>query len=149
MKKKKGVEPAEVPYKVGWEEGLMTTGVPEIDRQHREWIARFNEFERAIDNDLGEEACSKALLFFMQYTDTHFRFEENIMDHYRCPARYVNRQEHEQFQKKVQEIAYMTWPLGATREDVLTLEEELVVWLKGHICGVDVKLRECVLDSGT
>lgn len=34
--------------------------------------------------------------------------------------------------------------LGATEEDVLTLEEELVNWLKHHICTVDVKLKDWV-----
>jgi len=31
----------------------------------------------------------------------------------------------------------------ATEQDVLKLKNELANWLVSHICGVDVKLREC------
>jgi hemerythrin len=54
----------------------------------------------------------------------------------------LNKAEHDKFQARIQEITYMTWPLGATINDVMMLEEELVVWLKDHICTIDVKLRD-------
>jgi hemerythrin len=131
-------------WKISWDESLMASGIPELDLQHREWLSRFNEFEQAIDLNKGEEACTRALLFFIHYTDTHFKFEEDLMEHYHCPARFKNKDEHEQFRTRMQEITYMTWPLGATGEDVLRLEEELVNWLKEHICAVDMQLRACV-----
>jgi hemerythrin len=136
--------PSGKSFKISWEESLMASGIPELDQQHKEWIAKFNEFEQAIDLNKGEEACTKALLFFIHYTDTHFKFEEGLMEHYLCPARFKNKDEHEQFRTRIQEITYMTWPLGATGEDVFKLEEELVTWLKEHICGVDMQLRACV-----
>jgi len=129
---------------IEWDEKTMATGVPEVDNQHKEWISRFNEFEKAIVINNGEQACSDTLLFFLRYTDTHFRFEENIMDLYHCPARYVNKQEHQRFKAWIEELVYKTWPLGALPEDVVKLEQEMVDWLKNHICTVDVKLRESV-----
>jgi hemerythrin len=129
---------------VTWNEVQMTTGIPEIDAQHKKWIARFNEFRQAIINQKGEEACTNALLFFMRYTETHFRFEEAMMEQYHCSANALNKDEHKKFQDRIQEITYMTWPLGATMEDVKALEAELVGWLTNHICCVDVKLRDCV-----
>ena len=147
--KLKGKEASKDPFRIEWDERLMTTGIPEIDVQHKKWISKFNEFENAINRQKGEEACSNALLFFIRYADTHFRFEEDLMEHYHCSARYLNKEEHEKFRTRIQELTYMAWPLGATPEDVLRLEEELVNWLKDHICNVDVKLRECVLDSDT
>jgi hemerythrin len=127
-----------------WNESEMTTGFPEIDSQHKEWISRFNEFKEAIIAQKGEETCANAILFFTRYTETHFRFEEAFMQEYRCSAQYTNKTDHEKFKARIQEITYMTWPLGATQEDVLMLEEELADWMKNHICTIDVKLRDVV-----
>jgi len=145
LKKLQGDEKNKKPFKIAWDEESMTTGFPEIDAQHKKWIAMFNDFENAINQKKGKEVCAETLLFFIRYAETHFQFEEDLMETYHCTARYLNKQEHDQFRVMIQEVTYKTWPLGATDEDVLTLEEELVTWLKKHICNVDVKLREWVL----
>jgi hemerythrin-like metal-binding protein len=122
----------------------MTSGFPEIDAQHKEWITRFNAFNQAVVQHKGAEAFSDALMFFIRYTETHFRTEETLMKVYHCSGEGLNKQEHDKFQKRVQEITYQTWPLGATEEDVLNLKAELGEWLVSHICKVDIKLREVV-----
>ena len=128
---------------VQWVESRMSSGFPEIDNQHKEWISRFNAFNQAILEHKGEKVFADALMFFLRYTETHFRFEENLMKVQHCPAEGINRQEHAAFQKWIQELIFETWPLGATEQDVLKLKNELANWLVSHICGVDVKLREC------
>jgi hemerythrin-like metal-binding protein len=130
-----------------WIDSQMATGFPSIDAQHKEWLSRFNKFEDAIHDKNWKENWTEALLFFIRYTETHFRFEENLMAQYHCSARELNRDEHLKFQARIQEIVYMTWPLGATLNDVLLLEAELVDWLKNHICNIDVKLRDCDKNS--
>jgi hemerythrin len=130
-----------------WDQSKMTTGFQEIDAQHKEWISRFNEFENTIKDQKGEEKWVDNLLFFIRYTETHIRCEEEFMDQYHCSARNLNKEEHKKFQKRIQEISYMTWPLGATAEDVQQLEAEMIDWLNNHICNVDVKLRDCVVGS--
>jgi hemerythrin len=127
---------------VTWNESRMTTGFPEIDAQHKEWISRFNEFNQAVIDHKGQEVFGNALLFFLRDTETHFRFEEDLMKLHHCSAQGLNKEEHEKFQKRIHEITYQTWPLGATEEDVLQLKKELADWLISHICTVDVKLRE-------
>lgn len=127
---------------IEWNEDRMGSGLPEIDEQHREWISRFNEFDRAIVNQQGVQACSDALLFFLRYTETHFQFEEDLMKQYHCPAESMNREEHRKFQARIHETIYKTWPSGATESEVQRLRTELSEWLVHHICQVDVKLRD-------
>jgi hemerythrin len=127
---------------IEWDESRMATGFPAIDEQHKEWICRFNEFGRAILENRGVEACSDVLLFFLHYTETHFRFEENVMDQYHCSAGAMNREEHKIFQSRIHETIYKTWPSGATESEVRALRNQLSDWLVHHICFVDVKLRE-------
>ena len=33
---------------INWDAEKMTTGIGEIDEQHKEWIRRFNEFDDAV-----------------------------------------------------------------------------------------------------
>ena len=131
-----------------WNESQMTTGFPEIDAQHKKWIAMFNQFENAIINQRGEEICPDAILFFVRYTETHFRDEETLMELHHCSAQYTNKMDHEKFKSRLQEFTYMTWPLGATANDVFSLRNELVEWMRNHICTIDVKLRDVVKKPG-
>ena len=132
-----------------WNESQMATGFPEIDGQHKEWISRFNKFTAAVTSQKGEEAWTDALMFFIHYTETHFRFEESIMKIYRCSTEAMNKAEHEKFQARIQEITYMTWPLGATMDDVINLQKELADWLRHHICTIDVQLRDVAPGRGS
>ncbi len=127
---------------IQWNESRMSTGIPQIDEQHKEWIARFNTFNQAVEENLGTETFSDALLFFLRYTQTHFHFEETLMTMYHCSAEGRNKLEHERFEKRIHELSFQTWPLGATPEEVLLLRNELGDWLVSHICKTDVALRE-------
>ncbi len=127
---------------IQWNEGEMASGFPAIDEQHKEWIARFNQFDQAIAQSKGTEACSEALLFFLRYSETHFHFEEDIMKQFHCSSESLNREEHRKFQARIHETIYKTWPSGATEFEVRALRTQLADWLVHHICCVDLKLRD-------
>lgn len=131
-------------YKIEWDEESMATGFPDIDKQHMEWIAMFNGFEEAIRQQKGTEVYSDALLFIIRYAETHFMFEEDLMEKVHSTGRQVNKAEHDKLRTRIRDFSYMTWPGGATEQDVLALEGELVDWLKHHILTVDVKLKDWV-----
>ena len=48
---------------VKWNYEEMTTGLSEIDEQHKEWFHRFNMFQEAIVNGQGQAALRSALSF--------------------------------------------------------------------------------------
>lgn len=129
---------------IQWDPSQMATGFAEVDEQHKEWIARFNQFSAAVMNDRGEELWQSALLFFMQYTERHFKTEEALMKKTHCVTEGVNQAAHRKFEARLHEISYMTWPLGATKEDMINLQQELANWLRNHICVIDVQLRDHV-----
>lgn len=124
-----------------WDEEKMTTGVPEIDAQHREWIRRFNEFEEAVVNRKGQEAIKATLDFMGRYAETHFADEEGRMAQLNSPALEENRSEHNEFRRKLAEIKSWVEREGATTVEVVALKGTLEDWLVNHICTVDVKLR--------
>lgn len=144
LKKSPGIETSGNSFRIEWDEECMATGFPEIDRQHKEWITMFNNFEKAIHQQKGTEVYAEALLFIIRYAETHFKFEEDLMEKYHSTGWQVNKAEHDKLRARIRDFSYMTWPVGATETDVLALEAELVDWLKHHICTVDVKLKDWV-----
>jgi hemerythrin len=127
---------------IEWNQEKMTTGVPEIDAQHKEWIRRFNEFEAAVVNRKGIEAIRSTLDFLGQYAETHFADEEARMARANSEALEQNRTEHNEFRSKLAEIKGWVMQEGATTVEVVALKTTLEDWLVNHICTVDVKLRE-------
>jgi hemerythrin len=126
---------------IQWDEQKMTTGVPEIDVQHKEWIRCFNEFEEAVANRKGQGAIQATLDFLGGYAETHFADEEARMASLKSSALKENRADHNVFRHKLAEIKAWVEREGATTVEVLALKGTLEDWLVNHICTIDVKLR--------
>jgi hemerythrin len=126
-----------------WEEATLGTGMSDIDEQHREWIRRFNEFDNAVASGRGTDALFNTLAFLVQYTETHFSFEEDRMEACGCPALAANRLAHDHFRIRLDEILGMLEQSRPTLVDVLVLNQELGDWLTNHISTIDVQLRGC------
>jgi hemerythrin len=131
---------------IEWDHDKMTTGLPDIDEQHKEWIRRFNEFDNAVANRKGLEAIQSTLSFLTQYTETHFVHEEACMTQCNCPATAVNRSAHDGFRARLSEIKGWVKQEGATIVEVVALKLELEAWLINHICTIDVQLRGCKVE---
>lgn len=126
---------------IEWNEEKMTTGVKEIDAQHKEWIRRFNEFDSAVMQRKGVDALRGTLDFLGQYSESHFADEERRMAQANLSALAQNRAEHNEFRSKLAEIRAWVEREGATTVEVVALKSTLEDWLVNHICTVDVKLR--------
>ncbi|MBT3336392.1 MAG: hypothetical protein HN855_12600 [Anaerolineae bacterium] len=77
---------------IEWNED-MSTGIPEIDEEHKEWLRRYNEFDNAVSNQQGKELTKVALRFFEQYTEFHFPNEEWRASNHPSPVAEKNREE--------------------------------------------------------
>jgi hemerythrin len=126
---------------VKWDYAQMTTGLPEIDEEHKEWIRRFNEFDAAVAEGQGLEAIQHTLHFLAQYTETHFAHEEARMAQYNSPVAALNRAEHDRFRAKLYEIEAWIQREGTTLVEVVSLKIDMEQWLVNHICKVDVQLQ--------
>jgi hemerythrin len=126
---------------VEWDYAQMTTGVPEIDEEHKEWIRRFKEFEAAVIEGRGLEKIQNTLHFLAQYTETHFVHEEAYMAQYDSPVAALNRAEHDRFRAKLHEIETWIQQEGATLVEVMSLKIDMEQWLVNHICKIDVELQ--------
>jgi hemerythrin-like metal-binding protein len=121
----------------------MATGVPDVDDQHQEWIARFNKFDDAVSNGRGLEEIQSTLDFFADYAETHFHLEEARMAERDCPAAEENRIDHNQIRSIIAGYRQYVKRNGASVIEVMGLRLRMQEWLVNHILTIDIRLRGC------
>ena len=128
---------------IKWDQEKMTTGVPDVDAQHQEWIRRYNEFDDAVNQGMGLEIVRSTLDFFANYAETHFRLEEAYMNKHHCPAAEVNRVGHERMRNILAGFKEYIERKGASMMQVTILKKEMQEWLVEHMLTIDIQLRDC------
>lgn len=128
--------------KVIWNPEKMSTGVEGVDAQHQEWIRRYNEFDDAITHGHGLETVQAALDFFIQYADTHFKYEERVMDERHSKVAKANRAEHDHMRNILKGYQTYTKKHGFTLADIIGLKLQMEDWLIKHILTIDIQLRD-------
>ena len=115
-------------------------GVEEIDEEHRELFRLVGEVQDLLDdkwsNDRYSEICD-VIERLKEYAAQHFRHEEEYMEKIGHPELDMQREQHAQFCKKVNEVDLKSAEDNQQRfiSDLLSF---LVNWLYKHILGSDV-----------
>jgi hemerythrin len=123
----------------------MTTGVLEIDDQHRELIGKFNELVEAEANEVDRQKVGEILDFLQHYAEWHFNHEEQIMEKYHCHILEENKKAHNEYRVRFGEI-YTHWK-NKTDSDTTVLHDtivELARWIVHHTLTVDNQLHEYI-----
>ena len=128
---------------LAWSPG-MTTGLPEIDEQHRQIINGINGLHASMQAGHGKEELGKTLDFLISYAAAHFAKEEGCFTKYGCPAAPANAAAHKTFVTKVTAFKGRLASEGATPALILALNNELAAWLMTHICRIDTQLAASV-----
>ncbi len=121
-------------------------GIDSIDRQHRKLVGLINNLQTAVDYSTGEEFERKALDDLVDYTRTHFKYEEGLMEEHAYPDFEAHRGEHERMIARVDEV------LEAYRQDQDNAMQNAITFLKGwlinHINGTDKQYSQYLRDKG-
>jgi hemerythrin len=127
-----------------WNSATMSTGVLEVDRQHQEWIRRYNQFDEAVSQGKGIEAVHSALEFFSIYAEIHFKFEESVMNERHCSAAEDNHFAHEHMRSILRGYNAYANKHGLSIFEVAGLRQQMGKWLVDHILTIDIQLREVI-----
>jgi hemerythrin-like metal-binding protein len=122
----------------------MSTGIDEIDVQHKELIRMLNALSDAMRSGKGKDEIEKILIFAGEYAQQHFACEERYFVQYHCDAAAENRAGHAQFITRFNGFMQDFREKGSSFALVMKIYSEFSNWLVKHILGVDVKLREVV-----
>jgi len=126
----------------------FATGSPTIDDQHRQLIQYVNRLEAMlVENNPSREhyeTMLKFLTFLEDYVETHFTFEEQCMESYRCPSHRKNCQAHDQFRKMFARFRERFNHEGMRMELLKELNHTINTWIEGHILAIDTTLKPCM-----
>jgi hemerythrin-like metal-binding protein len=126
---------------ITWDDSY-SVGNDAIDAQHKEWIAIYNRLDQTmLDGNIQDLAKVRedSLQAMRDYTNYHFRQEEEYMKEIGYPDIVAHKRLHTDFDDQLYNYHRMI------RNGELVLNTELISiikdWLLNHILKVDMKYR--------
>jgi hemerythrin len=123
-----------------------SVGIASIDQQHKKLINLINQLTTAVDYSTGEEFEREALADVVDYTKTHFTYEEGLLKDNGYPDFEAHRAQHKDM------IAEINAVLGEYEQDhdmaIRHACNFLSGWLVNHINGTDKQYSSFLIDKG-
>jgi hemerythrin len=124
----------------------FSVNIKRIDDQHKKLFGILNELESAMLDNRGDSAVGRVLNSMVEYAQTHFTLEEELMDQYEYPDRTQHKAEHVNFVKKVDEFnSKRDLKITMIGLDVMNF---LFEWLITHISKTDMKYAPFLKSKG-
>ncbi len=117
-----------------------SVGVASVDEQHARLIFLLNEFRSAIEENHGCEVLERTLGRLSEYAETHFAYEEQLMERCAFPDLEAHRRLHANAASRIRgfmESAEL--PRDTLCSVVLVFVQN---WLLNHIMGADKAFAE-------
>ena len=123
-----------------------SVGIDSIDQQHKKLISLINQLTTAVDYSTGEEFEREALAELVDYTKTHFTYEEGMMEDNGYPDFVAHRAQHRVMIAEVDAVLaeYEKDHDTAMRHAVDYLKD----WLINHINGTDKQYSSYLIGKG-
>ena len=123
-----------------------SVGIDSIDRQHKKLLNLINQLQTAVDYSTGEEFEREALDELVDYTKTHFTYEEGLMKDNDYPDFEPHKTQHEEM------VAHVKETLSEYEKDHDTAMNNaakfLRKWLINHINGTDKQYSSFLIEKG-
>ena len=130
---------------IAWKDEY-SVGIDSIDEQHRKLINLINQLITAVDYSTGEEFEREALAELVEYTKTHFIYEEGLMEDNGYPDFEAHRAQHRLM------IAEVDVVLTEYEKDhdlaMRHASDYLKDWLINHINGTDKQYSSFLIGKG-
>jgi len=131
--------------RVDWKDEY-SVGIESIDQQHKNLINLINMLQTTVDYSTGEAFERECLAAVVDYTKTHFVYEEGLMSKYGYPDFEAHKAQHQKMIDKINDLlaAYEEHPESAMKNALDFLKQ----WLIRHINGTDKLYSEFLLSKG-
>lgn len=130
---------------VEWHDSY-SVGIEAIDNDHKKLLNLINQLQTAAHYRTDAQYEREAFDALVDYTKTHFKREEELMETHGYPTYAEHKREHEAMIARVDELMrrYDDKPQDAIEEAVQFLKK----WLVGHINGTDQGYSQFLRDRG-
>jgi len=131
--------------KIIWKD-QYSVGIESIDQQHKKLINLINMLQTTVDYSTGEAFEREALDAVVDYTKTHFAYEEGLMSKYGYPDFEAHKGKHREMINEVQKLTaeYDQNPEHAMQHGLNFLKQ----WLIKHINGTDKEYSDFLHSKG-
>jgi hemerythrin len=120
--------------------------IAEIDAQHQQLFALFNELYEAMQEGHGNEVIDKVLDGVVEYTVYHFAYEGKLLRQYGYPGEAAHQAEHEKLTLQARALVQKLHA-GQSHVTMATLKF-LCDWLNRHILESDKKFAPFLIAQG-
>ncbi|CAD5106388.1 bacteriohemerythrin [Zestomonas carbonaria] len=125
-----------------WQNDL-NTGITVIDNQHKRIVEMINQLHDAQSGH-GGRAVGEVIEELVDYTQSHFAFEETLMEDAGYPLTRAHKKVHELFVRRVNDYRLR---FSAGEDITQELRDMLARWLFNHIRNEDAGYAETVRNS--
>lgn len=125
----------------------LTTGIADIDDQHREFLGHLKSLRDALSYGIGgRDRLMRTFRYLDEFVTYHFQTEEKYMRLHNYPGILLHEKEHASFSRRYEQLKKKTLDLEARSEITsfiaIEVQHDLEDWLTDHILKVDRKLGE-------
>ena len=120
---------------IEWSQRL-SVDVKQCDEQHKLLVGLINELHDGMKAGRGNDVLGKTFLSLIDYTKTHFRDEEKLLQQHGYPALADQKKSHEAFVAELNKLFEQFKGGGVLTISVMNF---LKKWLESHIQGDDRK----------
>lgn len=128
-----------------WNENFVLH-IAAIDSQHQKLVGLVNDFAEALGAGEKGEILSNLLGELLDYTKTHFAYEEQLLADYAYPAYPGHKEEHDALAEKVVFMNQMLAQGESLPPDILMAF--LRNWLQEHILENDKRYSSFLRERG-
>jgi len=123
-----------------------SVGIESIDHQHKKLLNLINQLQTAVDYSTGEEFERDALDELVNYTKTHFTYEEGLLEQNNYPDFEPHKEQHK---KMIEHVVEVLSEYEKDHETAMSnAVEYLKDWLINHINGTDKKYSSFLIEKG-
>lgn len=140
----KGIREEKKAVLMEWSDALKI-GVGSIDKQHEKLVGLLNDLYDGFQSGRGREAVGSVLDGLIDYTATHFKYEEDIFDKIGYAETVQHKKEHQALVARVLEVQKKYREGEVLTQDVMAF---LKNWLEHHILGTDKRYVQSMLKGG-
>jgi hemerythrin-like metal-binding protein len=119
-----------------WDPSKLALNVAEMDAEHLQLIDLMNRLQKLYTGGAPAGVQGKAFAALAEYTVKHFRDEEAYMQRIGYPGLAVHQGVHRHLLTKINQYAISFKETGAFTDELFAF---LHMWLRSHICGIDMQ----------
>lgn len=124
----------------------LSVNIAEIDSQHQKLIDMINNLYDAMRSGKGKDIIGDIVSVLVDYTKTHFGYEEKVFDQFNYPETTTHKLAHKGFVDKV--VGFQNDIKAGNVSLSIDVMNFLKDWLTTHIKGTDKKYTQFFHDHG-